>query len=66
MGTPCTSWSKARRGGAGPPALRDSGQGFYGLPGLSAADAQRALLGSRLMKVSAPIAQHSSDSNVRW
>ena len=66
MGTPCVSWSRARRGGgSGPPALRDSHDGLYGLSGLSEKDTQKVLLGNQLMRVSTRLAKLAAAQNIQ-
>jgi hypothetical protein len=54
MGTPCTSWSRARRGppGSGWCAIRSNDR-LLGLPDLSAADQKRIALGNATAKASA-------------
>ena len=55
LGTPCSSWTMARRGKpggvGGPPPLR-SREHFMGLPGLSDKDNDRVALGNCLMQFS--------------
>ena len=56
MGTPCNSWSRARRwDGRGPGPLRDDGEGLLGLPNLSPTDQKKVELGNALMRFSAKI-----------
>eukprot|EP00438_Fugacium_kawagutii_P010865 Skav216249 [mRNA] locus=scaffold20:133295:138540:- [translate_table: standard] len=55
LGTPCNSWSRARRGGGtGPPPLRNN-QHIMGLPSLSEKDALKVDIGNRLMLFSAAV-----------
>ena len=52
MGTPCTSWSRARRNdGKGPSPLRSDSQ-LWGLDNLSTSDQDRVRLGNNLAKFS--------------
>lgn len=55
MGTPCTSWSRARRhDGKGPPPLRSDSQ-IWGLANLSTQDQARVQLGNNLARFSAQV-----------
>ena len=67
LGTPCTSWSRARRlDGRGPGPLRDDGAHLWGLSGLSAADARKVVVGNRLLEVSMHLVQACIDAEVPW
>ena len=56
LGTPCNSWSRARRwDGKGPGPLRDDHDYIYGLPGLSHLDSDKVRLGNNLMRFSAKV-----------
>lgn len=56
MGTPCNSWSRARKwDGRGPGPLRDDHEGLMGLPNLSDKDQHKVKLGNALMRFSAKI-----------
>lgn len=56
LGTPCNSWSRARRwDGKGPGPLRNDHEYIYGLPGLSQVDADKVRLGNNLMRFSAKV-----------
>lgn len=56
LGTPCNSWSRARRNdGRGPGPLRDDTTGLMGLPNLSEKDNIKVAIGNSLMKFSAYI-----------
>lgn len=56
LGTPCNSWSRARRNdGRGPGPLRDDTTGLMGLPNLSEKDNIKVTIGNSLMKFSAYI-----------
>ncbi len=56
LGTPCNSWSRARRNdGRGPGPLRDDSYYLYGLPFLSPRDLDKVKLGNCLMRFSARV-----------
>ena len=56
LGTPCNSWSRARRwDGRGPGPLRDDYEYLMGLPNLSQKDQDKVLLGNRLMRFTATV-----------
>ena len=56
LGTPCNSWSRARRNdGRGPGPLRDDTTGLMGLPNLSEKDNLKVAIGNSLMKFSAQV-----------
>jgi hypothetical protein len=54
LGTPCSSWSRARDRPGGPPRLR-SDEYVLGLPGLREADQIKVSMGNRLAKYSASL-----------
>lgn len=57
LGTPCTSWSRARRNdGHGPPPLRSDAQ-LWGLRNLTAEDQARVDLGNKLARFSFKVFQ---------
>ena len=57
IGTPCSSWSRARcHDNCGPGPLR-SDTCLYGLPNLSAADRRKVQFGNSLMRFSASVAE---------
>ena len=65
LGTPCTSWSRARRcDGKGPGPLRDDQDHLYGLPHFSLSDQDKTELGNLLLKISAEIFQTCINSGV--
>ena len=67
LGTPCTSWSRARRyDGRGPGPLRDDAAHLWGLPGLSSADAQKVAQGNRLLEVSVQVVHACISAHVPW
>ena len=56
LGTPCNSWSRARRNdGRGPGPLRDDAQFLYGFPSLCPRDFDKVRLGNCLMRFSARV-----------
>jgi hypothetical protein len=64
LGTPCQSFSRARKNdGLGPGPLR-SDDLPEGLPGLSKADAAQVRLGNRLLEVSIQIMELAFDHNI--
>ena len=55
LGTPCTTWSRARRGGgSGPPPIRTN-EHIWGLPHLSDCDQNKINKGNLMLKFSAYI-----------
>ena len=54
MGTPCTSWSRARNIPGGPPPLRDS-QSLMGKPNLKPHDVSKVRIGNQTMRFSASL-----------
>ena len=51
FGTPCTTFSRARKNDGGPPPLRDDGPNLGGFPGLPPRDAAKVQEGNRLLEV---------------
>ena len=69
IGIPCSSWSRARRGGKGqhgfPGPLRgDSAEEIWGLDGLSRKDQERVLAGNRLARWTARLFRHAAQHGV--
>ena len=65
LGTPCNSWSRARRwDGRGPGPLRDDHLFLMGLTGLSEKDQRKVDIGNSLMKFSAKIFRCCIQHNV--
>ena len=65
LGTPCNSWSRARRwDGRGPGPLRDDHHFLMGLTGLSERDQLKVKIGNSLMKISAKIFRCCIQHNV--
>ena len=52
LGTPCTSWSRARRSDAGPPPLRDDADNLWGFSNLRPHDRTKVALGNELLYTS--------------
>ena len=52
LGTPCTSWSRARRFDGGPRPLRDDDVRLWGFSDLRPSDQSKVLLGNQLLEVS--------------
>ena len=65
LGTPCSSWSRARRGFPGSPGgpLRTRTH-IYGIPGLNAVDKQKVIIGNHTMRASARIIRCCLDHHV--
>ena len=56
FGTPCTTFSRARKhGDGGPPPIR-SDKHLYGIPGISPDDAEKVRLGTRFLDISLELA----------
>lgn len=67
MGTPCTSWSRARRCDGGPPPLRDDGHYLMtGMPNLSHRDQQKVLEGNQLLSRTLDIIALADSLSLRW
>ena len=66
MGTPCTTWSRARKNDGGPPPLRNGSEWFWGFPNLPARDLEKISQGNALIDCSVQIAQLCSDLQIAW
>lgn len=64
-GTPCSSFSLARKADGGPPPLRSS-QALYGLPGLKPGDQLKVEVGNQLMQITADLISHCQAYGIRW
>lgn len=65
LGTPCNSWSRARRNdNRGPGPLRDDDQYIYGYPWLKQHDMQKVHVGNTLMRFSARIFRYCLNNNI--
>ena len=58
MGTPCSSWSRARKDDGGPRPLRDDSENLLGFHNLSQKDQNKVQLGNQLLVVSTRVARH--------
>ena len=65
FGTPCSSFSLARKKDGGPPPLRDQ-QHLWGLSHLSDSDRQKVLMGNKFMQLTADIIQLCHSHGVGW
>ena len=65
MGTPCSSFSLARKDDGGPPPLRDA-QNLTGKPGLNPADQEKVDLGNFFAEISYVLAQLCLRHGVHW
>ena len=66
MGTPCTTWSRARKNDGGPPALRDDGDFLWGSSDLQQHDLEKISQGNALLEVSSQIARLCASLSVPW
>ena len=66
LGAPCTSWSRARKLGGGPPPVRDDHDVLFGLPHLSAHDRHKVTLGNQLLEVTLKIISFCNQLGIRW
>eukprot|EP00974_Lingulodinium_polyedra_P122387 11182606-Lingulodinium_polyedra.AAC.1 len=64
-GTPCNSWSRARRGppGGGRAPVRSS-QHLRGAPGLSERDVAKVLVGNRAARATVRLLQRAARHNI--
>ena len=65
FGTPCSSFSLARKDDGGPPPLRDHDH-IWGKPGLAQHDQAKVELGNQLAQVTAVLVQLAARHGVRW
>lgn len=66
MGTPCTTWSRARKHDGGPPPLRDDDVYLFGYQHLSSHDMFKLDQGNQLLDVSDQIAHLCRALQVPW
>eukprot|EP00438_Fugacium_kawagutii_P003956 Skav200396 [mRNA] locus=scaffold1919:156792:162160:- [translate_table: standard] len=66
LGTPCTSWSRARRWDGGPQPLRDDSSNLMGYPGLCAQDIRKVLDGNSFLEFSYKVTMLASSLGLRW
>lgn len=65
FGTPCSSFSLARKDDGGPPPLRSS-EFVMGLPGLRKCDQDKVDLGNALLRITVELAQCCFEFQVPW
>ncbi|CAK9020159.1 Extracellular signal-regulated kinase 2 (ERK2) (Defective in aggregation protein C) (MAP kinase 2), partial [Durusdinium trenchii] len=65
FGTPCSSFSLARKADGGPPPLR-SPQALFGLPGLKPADQLKVDIGNQLMQLTADLIHQCQKHGAKW
>ena len=65
FGTPCSSFSIARKKDGGPPPLRDAAN-LWGLPQLSPKDQAKLLQGNEFMRLTAQLARRCYARRVGW
>ena len=65
FGTPCSSYSRARKNDGGPPPLR-SANSLWGLTGLGGKDKEKVELGNKFMTITVDLALFCFDHNVPW
>ena len=66
LGTPCTTWSRARKHDGGPPPLRDDEQNLFGFDDLSFSDKRKIQDGNSLLSVSEQIISTCIALNLCW
>lgn len=67
LGTPCTSWSRARKHDGGPPPLRDDDDNLVsGFPHLNTRDKAKVAEGNQLLQVSVDIIALATELSIRW
>ena len=65
FGTPCSSFSQARRNDGGPPPLRNE-EYITGLPGLSQLDQAKVEMGNFLLDVTVELIKCCQQHGVKW
>ena len=66
FGTPCTTWSRARKLDGGPRPLRDDGEGLMGLSGLSPSEQTKVDEGNSLLSITADLVDLCFELQLRW
>ena len=66
LGTPCTSWSRARKNDGGPQPLRDDDSFLFGFKDLNPADAEKVRVGNALLAVSLRIINFCISASIVW
>ena len=65
LGTPCTTWSRARRDdGRGPPPLRDDHANLFGFSQLTTTDQSKVRMGNSLLNISIEVFLACMEANV--
>ena len=65
FGTPCSSFSKARKNDGGPPPLR-SAEALWGFAGLSGLDTEKVRMGNCFLDITVQLATFCFDRAVPW
>ena len=65
FGTPCSSFSLARKADGGPPPLRHP-RALWGLPGLARWDQAKVNIGNQLMQLIVSMAQLAAENGALW
>ena len=66
LGTPCTSWSRARKNDGGPQPLRNDDSFLFGFKDLNPADAEKVRVGNALLAVSLRIINFCISASIVW
>ena len=66
FGTPCTSWSRARRNDGGPKPLRDDAENLMGFSNLEKPDADKIQQGNLFLDVTTDIIHYCTQLNIAW
>ena len=66
FGTPCTTWSRARKYDGGPRPLRDDGIGLMGLSDLSAAEHLKVDEGNKLLLATVRLCELCLSFDISW
>lgn len=66
LGTPCTTWSRAREDDGGPQPLRDDSEHLYGRPNLHWKDEMKVKEGNALLNVSETIILLCQQNDIPW
>ena len=66
LGTPCTTWSRARKNDGGPRPLRDDADNLFGFADLSKSDADKVNEGNLLLAVTERIISTCVALNICW
>ena len=66
LGTPCTTWSRARKADGGPPPLRDDDSSLFGFAHLPPRDLAKVTEGNKLLQVSQDIIALCNELQLRW